>query len=243
MTLSNKPEYHIVVLGGCGVGKSCLISRLLGSNFFNEYDPTIEGPFYAIINGLLSCSSHLLSRSINTKIAPNPDSYRLQCVIDNAGALLDILDSGGQVEYDTIQNQHIMRGEAFLLVYSVTSRQSFKLITTLREQILRGKENSNIPVVIVGNKCDLRNEREVAAKEGEALARVFGYSFIETSAKTRCNVERAFYDTVREMRSQRKSRRTSVSSSSSNTVSTTKQPMASEEPGADAIYCSICTIM
>jgi len=55
-------------------------------------------------------------------------------------------------------------------------------------------------MVVVGNKCDLEGEREVSRQEGEALARSFGCKFIETSAKSRLNVERAFYDIVREIR-------------------------------------------
>lgn len=52
-------------------------------------------------------------------------------------------------------------GEGFLLVYSITSRQSFEEILTFQQQILRVKDKDYFPMIVVGNKCDLENEREV----------------------------------------------------------------------------------
>ncbi|KAK3180455.1 RAS1 protein [Lecanicillium sp. MT-2017a] len=163
-------EYKLVVVGGGGVGKSCLTIQLIQSHFVDEYDPTIE------------------------------DSYRKQCVIDDEVALLDVLDTAGQEEYSAMREQYMRTGEGFLLVYSITSRQSFEEITTFQQQILRVKDKDYFPMVVVGNKCDLEGEREVFKHEGEALARSFNCKFIETSAKSRINVDQAFYDIVREIR-------------------------------------------
>ncbi|KAK6088571.1 Ras-like protein [Seiridium cupressi] len=163
-------EYKLVVVGGGGVGKSCLTIQLIQSHFVDEYDPTIE------------------------------DSYRKQCVIDDEVALLDVLDTAGQEEYSAMREQYMRTGEGFLLVYSITSRQSFDEITTFQQQILRVKDKDYFPMVVVGNKCDLENEREVTRQEGENLAKSFGCKFIETSAKSRINVDKAFYDIVREIR-------------------------------------------
>ena len=118
-------------------------------------------------------------------------------------------------------------GEGFLLVYSINSRESFEEILTFREQILRVKDKDYFPIIIVGNKCDLDGERSVSRqgrrillvlfsfeiihftvfiltkfdyKEGEDLARKFNCAFIETSAKSRINVDTAFYNIVREIR-------------------------------------------
>ncbi|KAI9827176.1 MAG: Ras GTPase [Thelocarpon impressellum] len=163
-------EYKLVVVGGGGVGKSCLTIQLIQSHFVDEYDPTIE------------------------------DSYRKQCVIDDEVALLDVLDTAGQEEYSAMREQYMRTGEGFLLVYSITSRQSFEEIMTFQQQILRVKDKDYFPIIVVGNKCDLHAERQVATKEGEAVARQFGCKFIETSAKSRLNVDNAFYDIVREIR-------------------------------------------
>lgn len=163
-------EYKLVVVGGGGVGKSCLTIQLIQSHFVDEYDPTIE------------------------------DSYRKQCVIDDEVALLDVLDTAGQEEYSAMREQYMRTGEGFLLVYSITSRQSFEEILTFQQQILRVKDKDYFPIIIVGNKCDLDAEREVSRQEGEQLAHQFKCAFIETSAKSRINVDNAFFNIVREIR-------------------------------------------
>jgi len=99
-----------------------------------------------------------------------------------------------------MREQYMRTGEGFLLVYSITSRQSFEEILTFQQQILRVKDKDYFPIIVVGNKCDLEGEREVSTEEGQALARQFGCKFIETSAKSRRNVDSAFYDIVREIR-------------------------------------------
>jgi GTPase KRas len=93
------------------------------------------------------------------------DSYRKQCVIDDEVALLDVLDTAGQEEYSAMREQYMRTGEGFLLVYSITSRQSFEEIMTFQQQILRVKDKDYFPIIVVGNKCDLESERQVS-KQG-----------------------------------------------------------------------------
>lgn len=93
------------------------------------------------------------------------DSYRKQCVIDEEVALLDVLDTAGQEEYAAMREQYMRTGEGFLLVYSITSRQSFEEIMTFQQQILRVKDKDYFPIIVVGNKCDLESERQVS-KQG-----------------------------------------------------------------------------
>ncbi|KAM7191056.1 ras small monomeric GTPase [Naviculisporaceae sp. PSN 640] len=163
-------EYKLVVVGGGGVGKSCLTIRMVQDHFLDEYDPTIE------------------------------DSYRKQCVVDGTVALLDVLDTAGQEEYSAMREQYMRTGEGFLLVYSITSRQSFDEISTFHQQICRVKDKDHVPMVLVGNKVDLEEHREVPTSEGERLAAEFRAPFLETSAKDKVNVEEAFYSLVREIR-------------------------------------------
>jgi small GTP-binding protein len=94
------------------------------------------------------------------------DSYRKQCVIDEEVALLDVLDTAGQEEYSAMREQYMRTGEGFLLVYSITSRQSYEEIITFQQQILRVKDKDYFPIIVVGNKCDLESERQVST-EGE----------------------------------------------------------------------------
>lgn len=136
----------------------------------DEYDPTIE------------------------------DSYRKQVEIDQETCLLDILDTAGQEEFSAMRDQYMRTGQGFLCVYSITSRSSFEEISSFREQILRVKEEDNVPMVLVGNKCDLEDSRVVATSEGADLAKSFGCKFLESSAKSRINVEESFFELVREIR-------------------------------------------
>ncbi|KAG0222199.1 ras family-domain-containing protein [Mortierella sp. GBAus27b] len=163
-------EYKLVVVGGGGVGKSALTIQFIQSHFVDEYDPTIE------------------------------DSYRKQCVIDEEVALLDVLDTAGQEEYSAMREQYMRTGEGFLLVYSITSRNSFEEISTFYQQILRVKDKDFFPIILVANKCDLEHERQVSTHEGRELAKQFSSRLIETSAKQRINVDEAFYNLVREIR-------------------------------------------
>ena len=93
-------------------------------------------------------------------------------------------------------------GKGFLLVYSVTSRSTFDEVSNLKEKILRAKDVNDVPMVLVGNKCDLDDLREVNEAEGQELAASWGSgcTFMETSAKERIRNEECFYQLVREIR-------------------------------------------
>ena len=90
------------------------------------------------------------------------DSYRKQCIIDDEVALLDVLDTAGQEEYSAMREQYMRTGGGFLLVYSITSRNSFEEITAFHQQILRVKDKDYFPIIVVANKCDLEMERQVS---------------------------------------------------------------------------------
>lgn len=104
------------------------------------------------------------------------DSYRKQCMIDDEVALLDVLDTAGQEEYSAMREQYMRTGEGFLLVYSITSRQTFEEIITFQQQILRVKDRDYFPMIVVGNKCDLEGERQVARQGAPPSSRPFPFS-------------------------------------------------------------------
>jgi len=161
-------DYRIVVVGSGGVGKSALTVRFIQGNFIEKYDPTIE------------------------------DSYRKQVEIDNLACLLDIMDTAGQEEYSALRDQYMKTGQGFVLVYSITSLTSFETTQKLRTSILRIKEDTpDIPIILVGNKCDLEDERNISKEQGKALAEKFGTPFMETSAKANLYVNDVFFTLVR----------------------------------------------
>jgi len=91
-------------------------------------------------------------------------------------------------------------GKGFLLVYNITSKPTFDEVSVLYEKILRTKDTDRVPIVLVGNKCDLKDERQVEYNEVAELAKKWGCPFFETSAKMKLNNEACFFELVREIR-------------------------------------------
>lgn len=91
-------------------------------------------------------------------------------------------------------------GEGFVLVYSITDRNSFLAASQYKTQIERVRRADDIPLILVGNKFDLENKRQVSTEEGQSLARQFGCPFFETSAALRHNVDDVYLNLVREIR-------------------------------------------
>jgi Ras-related protein Rap-1A len=162
-------EYKIVVLGSGGVGKSALTVQFVQGIFVEKYDPTIE------------------------------DSYRKQVEVDGQQCMLEILDTAGTEQFTAMRDLYMKNGQGFVLVYSITAQSTFNDLMDLREQILRVKDTDDVPMILVGNKCDLEDERVVGKDQGQSLARQFNSAFLETSAKAKINVHEVFYDLVRQI--------------------------------------------
>ncbi|ODM88417.1 Ras-related protein Rap-1b [Orchesella cincta] len=162
-------EYKIVVLGSGGVGKSALTVQFVQGIFVEKYDPTIE------------------------------DSYRKQVEVEGQQCMLEILDTAGTEQFTAMRDLYMKNGQGFVLVYSITAQSTFNDLQDLREQILRVKDTDNVPMVLVGNKCDLEDERVVGKDQGSNLAHTFGCTFLETSAKAKINVNDIFYDLVQQI--------------------------------------------
>ncbi|WEW55983.1 Ras- protein rsr1 [Emydomyces testavorans] len=95
---------------------------------------------------------------------------------------------------------YMKQGEGFLLVFSITSMSSLNELAELREQIIRIKDDENVPIVIVGNKSDLEEDRAVSRSKAFQLSQQWGNSpYYETSARRRANVDEAFIDLCRQI--------------------------------------------
>ena len=79
----------------------------------------------------------------------------------------------------------------------------FQACQDFRDQILRVKSDETIPFVLVGNKCDLTEKREVSQSHAQNRAESWKVPYVETSAKTRENVDKVFFDLMREIRSRK----------------------------------------
>lgn len=158
-------DYRVVVFGAGGVGKSSLVLRFVKGTFRESYIPTIE------------------------------DTYRQVISCDKSICTLQITDTTGSHQFPAMQRLSISKGHAFILVYSITSRQSLEELKPIYEQICQIKGDiENIPIMLVGNKNDENQNREVESSEGEAMAKKWKCAFMETSAKTNHNVKELFQE-------------------------------------------------
>lgn len=107
----------------------------------------------------------------------------------------------GYGEIFAMREQYMRKGDAFLLVYSVTDKASFMNIRHFHTLILRVKDKDAYPMILVANKVDLVHLRQVSQEQGQELANMLKIPYIETSAKNPpVNVDKAFHEVVRIIR-------------------------------------------
>jgi len=147
-------QRKIAIMGYRSVGKSSLTIQFVEGQFVDSYDPTIENTF-----------------TKTWKVRGQEFEVKL-------------VDTAGQDEYAIFPAQHSMDIHGYVLVYSITSIQSFEVIQVLLEKLMDMTGKINTPVVIVGNKTDLHRERVVSPEEGKRLADNWKASFFEVSARS-----------------------------------------------------------
>jgi small GTP-binding protein len=152
----------IAVLGQTLVGKSALTFRFINDKFPNEHDTTIE------------------------------DSYSFTAKIDGINCQLEILDTAGQDDYQTMLDTWINSSDGFVLVYSIDNKESFESTKKRYERILKLKGDQKVAIVVAGNKCDLEESRKVSKEEAENFCLSNKITFLETSALKVINVKEAF---------------------------------------------------
>jgi len=117
--------------------------------------------------------------------------------VDGRQLLLEILDTHGTDQFTSMRDSYMKNGQGFVIAYSIIALSTYNDIPDIRDQIVRVKETEIIPIVIVGNKCDLADQRVITTEQGEILATKFNGKYIESSAKTRINVDEIFHTLIR----------------------------------------------
>ncbi|OAA52091.1 Seryl-tRNA synthetase, class IIa [Metarhizium rileyi] len=129
-------QRKVAIVGSRSVGKSSLAVQFVDGHFVDSYYPTIENTF---------------SKTIRYK---------------GQDYATEIVDTAGQDEYSILNSKHFIGIHGYMLVYSVSSLPSFEMIQVIREKILNHLGSESVPIVIVGNKSDLRPEqRQVSPEE------------------------------------------------------------------------------
>jgi Ras-related protein Rab-11A len=166
-----KEDYKlkVVVVGDSGVGKTNLIKRFITNTFSENSKATVGVEFIS-------------------------KSYK----INNQVFKIEMWDTAGQERYKSITAAYYKGAKGALIVYDTTQKTSFENIDKWMVEI-KDKASKDMKLMIVGNKTDLKDSRQVDTNEALQKAKDLEASLMETSAKDGSNVKEAFYDLLKEM--------------------------------------------
>ena len=166
-----KEDYKLklVVVGDSGVGKTNLIKRFANNTFNSNSKATVGVEF--------------LSKSFK---------------INNTVFKIEIWDTAGQERYKSITAAYYKGAKGALVVYDITSKISFENIDKWMLEI-KEKSSKDLKLMIIGNKSDLKDGRQVSYEEAMRKAKDTGIALMETSALDSTNVKEAFHDLLKEM--------------------------------------------
>ena len=156
-------KYKIMVLGESKVGKTSLIKRYTKDQFGGVYLTTVGMDF-------------------QDKIIE----------IEDKKVRLQIWDTAGQERFRNVTKSYFQSSQGLVLVYDITDRESFEKLNFWVDNI-KNNAPENAKFILVGNKCDLANERKVSYEEGENYAKNLNIKFFEASARDGTNVNELFF--------------------------------------------------
>lgn len=154
--------FRYIIVGDMAVGKSCILLQFTDNKFRVQHELTIGVEFGA--------------KTIQ---------------LNNKTIKIQIWDTAGQEQFQAITRTYYKGAIGALLVYDITRRDTFTHVTKWLEEV-KSNSSKHICVILIGNKKDLEDKRQVTYEEGESFARENGLMFLETSAKTAFNVVEAF---------------------------------------------------
>ena len=154
--------FKVLLLGNSDVGKSSIILRYVEQTWSDIFVPTIGVDF------------KVKTLQINKK-----------------NVKMQIWDTAGQERFRTVVSSYFKGSHGIFIIYDITNRESFKNLENWLGEIEKNS-SENVLKILIGNKCDLENERDVQFDEGQAFANRNGMQFIETSAKNNTNINEAF---------------------------------------------------
>ena len=159
-------KINIITLGNSSVGKSSLIQRYV-DEIFADTMATIG-----------------FNSKYKTKILSNGEKLKV-C----------FYDTSGQEKYNSLSFNYIKNSHGILLMYDISKKETFLKIKDWIKNIYQHKDE-DFPILLLGNKCDLKEEREVTKEEGDQLAKELKLIFFETSSKEDINIEKAITELI-----------------------------------------------
>ena len=160
---SGEYAFKLILVGDGAVGKTSMVHRFVEDSFESDYKSTI---------GTSIMKKECSFEGLNSKVR------------------FIIWDLAGQAQFKRVRQSYLANAEAGLLVFDVTKQSTFENIENWHNEVI--KSSPSISLILVGNKIDLTNNRQVPFDEGEKLAQELKLSYIETSAKTGENIDDAF---------------------------------------------------
>ncbi|CAO1623236.1 unnamed protein product [Jaminaea pallidilutea] len=199
--LSQAPlrKFKLVFLGEQSVGKTSLITRFMYDTFDSTYQATIGIDF-------LSKTMYLEDRTVR----------------------LQLWDTAGQERFRSLIPSYIRDSSVAVVVYDITNRASFQNTSKWVDDV-RAERGSDVIIVLVGNKTDLGDKRQVTTEEAEAKASELNLMFIETSAKAGHNVKTLFKKIAQALPGMDKSAEGGEQANKMIDVTTPATPAAGEE--------------
>ena len=166
ISLDDLMKFKLIVVGNISTGKSSILNRFVNETFEEDYQATIGLDFQ--------------SKNIT---------------IHDQDVRLILYDTAGQEKFRSLIPMYIREAQIILLIYDVSNRESFESLPKWFSDILDVKNNEAV-FVLVGNKIDLENERQVSTEEGKNFALEKNMIFQEVSAKNGTNFEELFYKQI-----------------------------------------------
>ena len=161
--------FKIILVGDTSVGKTNIINKYIKNEFKEDFYATIGVEF-----------SHK------------------QFIVDNHKIKAQIWDTAGQERYKAITRAYYKGAKGAFIVYDITRKETFNNIDKWRNELISSC-NKEVTIMLVGNKCDMEEKREITKEQGEEKAKSFGFSFIETSALSGENLEKGFEMLIKEI--------------------------------------------
>lgn len=186
-------------LGEQSVGKTSLITRFMYDTFDNTYQATIGIDF-------LSKTMYLEDRTVR----------------------LQLWDTAGQERFRSLIPSYIRDSSVAVVVYDITNRASFQNTSKWVDDV-RAERGNDVIIVLVGNKTDLNDKRQVTTEEAEKRAQEFNVMFIETSAKAGHNVKTLFKKIAQALPGMDKDAQQDGTTAANKTIDVSTQNQQSEE--------------